>query len=341
MAQVGAPSKQEKDEFQRILSEGDYPAFAANYLKVQTKSRGLQPFELWPIQRELWEIREREKVLRSLILKFRQGGFTRNELGMGFFEAIRHPDYNYLVMGHEKALPTELLDVVRLFIEFMPEWARPSVGRDSAVEIYFDKLRSSIRVGSGATVMEGAGAKLGRTVQRLHVTEASDPRWYDDSFRMLFQTVPIDCEIVVESTPKGARGWFYDEYGLTRSGGSTFRAFFYEWHKHPEYRFSRGSPEYRAAFAGGMSLTDKERELTGKGLTLEQIAFRRNKVLELRGEKHFLELYPEDDYSCFILSGAGYFDTEALRHQLETEDCIAGAVGLRGGLRRDLGGVAV
>jgi hypothetical protein len=332
VGQAARPSAEEVAEFRRIIVERDFPAFAETYLRIQTKTEGLQPFVLWPVQRELWDRRTKEGISRSLVLKYRQGGFSKLELAISFFFAICNPDVNVLVMGHEKALPTEMLDVVRIFIEFMPEWARPVVARDSESEIYFGDLRSSIRVGSGATVMEGAGAKLGRTIQRLHVTEAADPRWRDDALNMLFQTVPLECEIVVESTAKGARGWFYDECQLALAERSTFELFFYEWWLHPEYR--RRPP-------GGFEPNERERWLMeNKGLTLEQAAFRRWKIAELRDEKAFLELYPEDINTTFILSGAGYFDTESLRYQLETPGCVAGADGVRGRIRRDSGSIA-
>jgi len=320
------PSAQEIDEFQRIIATDDFPAFASTYLKVQSKTRGLISFDLWPMQLDLWNTIKRLSIRRSLTLKYRQGGFTKFWLGVHFYRALTTPDTHCLLMAHEKELPTELLADVGIFLEFLPKWFDVDLSRKSASEIYFKDMRSSIRIGTGAMLTEGAGAKLGRTVQHLHVTEAADPRWKEDTFNMLFQTVPVGSSISIESTAKGARGWFRNEYKNAVAGRSTFHPFFYEWWWQPEYQMDPPSdfvPTEREAWL-----------MKEKGLTARQIAFRRFKIDELRGERNFLELYPEDDESCFLLTGANYFDSTALRHQLESSFCAKDAVGRRFSIRQ-------
>jgi len=299
------PSHSDVQELARIVREQDVAAFIETYLWIPTKSKGLQPWTLWPMQRHSLEHRS---WFRDLVVKFRQGGSSKLELAVSFFKPITRPFYNVLIMGHEKTLPTEWLDDIRLFWRTMPAWARPEIrkGAEGGSEIIFKDLESSIRVGTAQTITEGAGAKLGRTVHRLHITEAADPRWKDDVLHMLVQTVPIDGgEIIVESTPKGARGWFYEEYEKARVGDSIFHTLFYPWYVHPEYRM-RVPKDFE--------MTDEERAL---GLTPEQAAFRRFKIKEI-GLRAFRELYPEDDISCFIFSGSPFFNPETLRHYLES-----------------------
>lgn len=315
------PSARATDEFRRILVEDDFPAFARQYLKIQTKRHGLQPLNLWPMQLDVWRRLKAENVTRSLTLKYRQGGFTKLWLAVHFFRALTTPDTHCLLMAHEKELPKELLNDVGIFIEFLPDWLKPELKHQSSSEIYFRDLRSSMRIGTGAMLTEGAGAKLGRTIQHLHITEAADPRWKDDTFNMLFQTVPVGCSVSVESTAKGARGWFHDEYRNAVVGNSTFTPFFYEWWWQPEYQMDP-PPDFQP--------TEREAWLMAeKGLTPRQIAFRRFKIDELHGERNFLELYPEDDQSCFLLTGSSYFDPDALRFQLESPLCAKDAVGKR------------
>jgi hypothetical protein len=320
------PSSTEIDEFDRIFDEDDFPAFASAYLKIQTKRHGLQPMALWPMQVDLWQRRKADDIRRSLTLKYRQGGFSIFEIALGFFRCLRNPDWNFLVMAHEKELPIEFLQRINVFIANVPEWFELKPERQSATEIYFQDQRSAMRIGSAAMLTEGAGAKIGRTVQHLHMTELSDPRWKDDAINMLLQTVPIGCEVYGESTAKGARGWFHEEYVAGKKGTGTFFPFFYEWWWQPEYRLH-----------APVALVPTDREaflMSAHGLTPEQIAFRRHKVSELRSENKFLELYPEDDISCFLLSGSGFFDGAAIQRQVEAAQREDSPAGTRCRIRR-------
>lgn len=246
--------------------------------------------------------------INEIDLKYRQGGSSKFELGMATFYAITHPGTNVLIMGHEKALPTEFLGTIRVFIASMPDWCRPKIKKDSTSEIEFAApVGSTIRIGSGRMIEEGAGIKIGRTVQYLLVTEASDPAWKTDAMVELFQTVPLTGNKIVESTAKGARGWFYREYFLAKEGHSEFVARFWPWWWQPEYVVD--APD-------DMLLTDEEQRLVDEHrLTARQIAFRRTKIAQL-GKRKFMEQYPEDDLSCFLLSGSNFFDRERVAEQM-------------------------
>ena len=310
-------------DFLRMVATQDYPAIAERYLYIQTKDRGLQPFKLWPMQMERARHRQerlvRREPIRELDIKYRQGGSSIGELAFAYLFGITHSDVNVLIMAHEKGLPTELLDRIRVFIKHMPDWCGPVVTKDSASEIVFGNIGSSIRIGTGRAAMEGSGVKLGRTIHYLLVTEASDPAWKTDSFRMLFQTVPLNTGvIIVETTAKGARGWVWGEW---TNDDSIWDKGFWTWNYQPEY----GLP-----VRGALKYTPEEELVVRQlGLSQEQVAFRRFKIKEI-GERSFRELYPEDDVSCFLLSGSQFFPADNLYRQLQaTGDNPGGRVDLR------------
>ena len=250
--------------------------------------------------------------IRELDLKARQMGSSVWELASAFLYAVTHADVNVVIMAHEKNLPTEFLDRIRIFIAHMPEWCRPVVTKDSASEIVFGNLRSSIRIGTMHAAMEGSGVKLGRTVHYLLITEASDPKCKTDTFHMLFQAVPPNGIIIVETTAKGARGWYWSEWV---DEDSIWDKRWWTWNWQPEYQL----PVYDR-----LTYTDEEQLIVAKlGLTPEQVAFRRFKIREI-GERSFRELYPEDDVSCFLLSGAQFFPAERLYAQLAEADSGSG-----------------
>lgn len=310
------PSSSELSEFARIIQEQDFQAFAEKYLWIQTKSSGLQQFTLWPMQEDRARHRQARMAdgepIRELDLKARQMGSSIFEILFAFFFAITHADVNVLIMAHERNLPTEFLDRIRVAIAHMPEWCRPVVTKDSAAELVFGNIRSSIRIGTMRSAMEGSGVKLGRTVHYLLVTEASDPVCKTDSFHMLFQAVPPNGIIIVETTAKGARGWYWSEWV---DEDSVWDKRWWTWNWQPEYRLSVYEP---------LEYTEEEEAIVAKlGLSPEQVAFRRFKIREI-GERSFRELYPEDDVSCFLLSGSQFFPADKLYAQLAAQDSRAG-----------------
>lgn len=310
------------DHLTRIVQTRDFAAYAQRYLYVQTKTAGLQPFRLWPMQLHQERERTRRKCRRVIRLKFRQGGSSIYELARMTFLIGNTADTHGLIMAHEDKLPTEFIDKIKFMFELTPPWAKP-VMKFTDREIEFLDTRCSIRCGTARTMGEGSGAKLGRTCNYLFMTEMADSAWKDAVIDALIQTVPpVDtdsypyplAEVCAESTANGAVGRFYKEYRMGKTGDGTFTPFFYEWWWHPEY-IRRPAP-------GFIPTEEETRIALAHNLSLEQIAFRRWKIAEI-GERKFRELYPESDVECFLLSGSQFFDGQALRRFLESrEHCL-------------------
>ena len=106
-------------------------------------------------------------------------------------------------------------------------------------------------------------------------------------------------DVILESTPNGAQGYFYDSCMDALRGDSVWTIHFYPWWWESEYFIPLEDGEY-------LTLEPDEHELSVKhGLTHEQIKWRRYKQRELR--KLFIQEYPEDPITCFLTSGNSYF----------------------------------
>jgi hypothetical protein len=105
-------------------------------------------------------------------------------------------------------------------------------------------------------------------------------------------------DVVLESTPNGAQGYFYKLCMEAMSGQSVWTLHFYPWWWDDAYQI-KSDGKY-------LIYTDEEHELCKKhNLTQEQIRWRRNKILELKDK--FKQEYPEDAITCFLTSGNSYF----------------------------------
>jgi hypothetical protein len=114
-----------------------------------------------------------------------------------------------------------------------------------------------------------------------------------------------DGEIVLESTPNGAAGLFYDEWQKAEEHGYTKH--FFPWWYEPSYREKLKQPLE--------PLTKEERELVEQyGLLDEQIAWWRTRWQVLRDLAS--QEYAEDPVSCFLASGECVFDMAAVDQAL-------------------------
>ncbi len=137
-------------------------------------------------------------------------------------------------------------------------------------QIVFPRLDSEYRV---ETADDNAGR--GMTIHNLHCSEVSRwPRGAADTLASLRAAVVPDGEIVLESTPNGAEGVFYEEWHKAEERGYT-QHFFPWWYEESTKRMSRKS--------GGRA-DGRGREAVAKdGLTEAQIAWRRSRWKLMRG----------------------------------------------------------
>ena len=151
---------------------------------------------------------------------------------------------------------------------------------------------------------ESAGRGL--SVQNMHCSEVS--RWTGDAAETLAglraALVP-GGELVMESTPNGAYGCFYEEWQQAAEKG-VVKHFFPWWME----------AAYVSAEATG--LREEEAALVrDHGLTLAQIGFRRGLEASYRGLRS--QEFAEDAELCFRSSGDCCFDIESV------EQCLAAA----------------
>ena len=144
------------------------------------------------------------------------------------------------------------------------------------------------------------------TIHNLHCSEVARwPRDAEESLASLRAGVTMDGEIVLESTPNGAGGVFYEEWQRAEEMG--FRRHFFPWWYEKSYRVS--DPPQGAL--SNAEYSREEQELVERfGLDAEQIAWRRRNWAQLRSMAG--QEFAEDATSCFRASGECVFELEAI-----------------------------
>ena len=267
---------------------------------LKTRDRKGQPHSLEANQTQVQF--ERERGRQNIVVKARQMGMTTWVAGRFFLKTITAPGILTVQVAHTREAAEGIFRMVHRFWECLPESMRRGCLRRSRANVgqmVFPELDSEIRVLSAAD--ENAGRGL--TLQNLHCSEVS--RWPGDAGATLSglraALVP-GGEMVIESTPNGAYGCFYEEWQQAIEKGTIQH--FYPWW------LERG---YVSATA--TSLREIEIPLmVEQGLSLAQLGFRRGLEASYRGLR--TQEFAEDAELCFRATGECCFDVGALERRL-------------------------
>lgn len=235
-----------------------------------------------------------ERTKRNLILKARQQGISTIIQADHFVTGISQTA-RIATLAHDDTTTQKLRRMAHFYWQSLPDDARPPRGLDNATTTTYPNTQSEVLIATAGNIHAGRGG----TYTRFHGSEVAF--WKDAQSVMagVLQGVPEDGIVDLESTPNGAQGYFYELCMEALDGNDQWKLFFFPWWLDAGYSLPLDDDET-------LTYTDEEREIVRlHSLTPEQIKWRRKKQAEL---KHlFLQEYPEDPRSCFLLSGVGYF----------------------------------
>jgi hypothetical protein len=275
----------------------------ASVLRVRNKKRGLVRLVPNRAQREF----AKACTHRNIVLKARQLGITTYVAARFFVQTITGPGTMTVQVAHDQESAEEIFKIVHRFWENLPNAMKRGAltrSRANVRQMVFPRLDSEYRVATAADVNAGRGL----TIHNLHCSEVA--RWLRDpaeALASLRAAVPADGDIVLESTPNGAGGVFYEEWQHANETG--YVQHFFPWWYDDEYRDEAGARKVRP-------LSPEEEELVRRaGLSNEQLAWRRTNRAQLR--KLAAQEYAEDPVACFLASGECVFELDAIDRALE------------------------
>jgi hypothetical protein len=278
---------------------------AEKFLRVRDRAGRMRPLIANAAQRSYEERRGRQNI----VLKARQMGMTTWIAARFFLRTITRPGTMTLQVAHTRAAAEAIFRVSQRMWEELPEDMRegPLVrSRANVGQMVFPKLDSEFRVGSACDESVGRGLSL----QNLHCSEVS--RWPGDvaeTLAGLRAALAPGGELVLESTPNGAYGAFYDEWcaGTDEAGGSdALVRHFLPWWMEPAYVGMTVSAD---------AMTEDEGALVERhGLSGEQVGFRRG--LEQSYGVLRAQEFVEDAETCFRATGACCFDVDAIERRM-------------------------
>jgi hypothetical protein len=273
-------------------------AAAKALLKVRDREGRMKPLIANLAQRVFEEQRGRV----NMVLKARQMGVTTWVAGRFFLRTITASGVLSVQVAQTREAAEAIFRIVQRFWQNLPKELRDGplrLRRSNVGQMVFAELDSEYRVLSASD--ENAGRGL--TMQNLHCSELA--RWPGDAGATLAglrAALAPGGEMVLESTPQGAYGAFYEEWG--RAGESGVVRHFLPWWWEAEYVAHPVT-----------NMRDDEKALMERfGLTAEQIGFRRGLEASYRGLKS--QEFAEDAETCFRATGECCFEIEAIEERM-------------------------
>ena len=263
------------------------PEFARVFLKILDKDKALVPFRYNKAQAHF----QANRTGRDLILKARQLGFSTLIQGEMFRKTVTSTQTT-ITLAHDAETTQKLRRMADRFYEHCKFGdVQPLRKYANATLATYPEFDSTATIATAGNVETGRGD----TYTMLHGSEVAF--WRDAEKIVAGAMQGGSPSVVLESTPNGAQGFFYDKCMEALSGNSIWTLHFYTWWWDDNYRIDNDEV---------IAHTDEEAALVAKhGLDSAQIKWRREKVKELG--RLFIQEYPEDAVSCFLTSGNSYF----------------------------------
>lgn len=183
--------------------------------KIKTKDARLATFTFNAVQEDV----HRTETQRDMYLKARQLGVSTYSLIKKLDYAITHPNTATAIVAHKENKVQTLFEIVRLAYQYLPNHPaiKPKVSYDNRNELYFPDINSKIYV---------AMDTRSDTVHNLHISEVAFLADADRKLIGIFESVPKDGIISLESTANGTAGYFYEQW---ENKDSEFKKHFYNW----------------------------------------------------------------------------------------------------------------
>lgn len=332
----------------------DLPFYSSSCLKIRTKQAEIRYLELNEAQTLVHEkiSRQRQdaKRVRAIVLKARQEGVSTYTAARFFRRTHLWSGTQAMVVADSLERAGVLYDIYARFYEHLPPEITP-------VKRAGIRRRSlGFQHDSEIAIRPASDTEAGRAMT-IHMLHASELAFWGtvnvsayETWVSLLQAVPhTNSEVIVESTAKGAGGFFHEMWEQAEDGETGWLPIFLPWWIHGEY----ASPVTAETVQLILDTQDDfEHQALTEGfpfeggihqLTMDQLAWRREIISERFGgdferlgrdaTRMFQQEYPATAEEAFLVSGSCFFDEDVLRKMTRT----AGEPDKRGILQDDAG----
>jgi hypothetical protein len=294
----------------------NFPYYSKNILKVAPAAGGAPvPFELNLTQRYIHARLEEQKkecgYVRAVILKARRHGASTVVGGRFYHRTSTNPGMRAFILSHHSRTTQVLFNMTKRFHKEAPLPIQPDISKANVYNLSFDTLGSEYSVGTAGSAEIGRGD----SIQLFHGSEVA---YWENTDRItagVMQAIELlkGTEIILESTANGKGNKFYRMCMDAVNGIGDYILIFAPWYWHKAYsrpvplNFTPTQEEIELLNTPIMIPSETGLPLIPSKMTLEQIYWRRMKIVEFRNEANplgkFKQEYPGTISEAFQSSG--------------------------------------
>lgn len=319
--------------------EADFVRFAEHCLKIKPKDKAIIPFILNESQLYAHALLEaqlkRKGYVRARILKARQPGMSTLVEGRFYWKTTTIQGSEVMIMTEADKSLGNIFEMVKRYNDHCPKPFKPNTKNTNEKALIFDS-------GSRYDVMtcKSIGGK-GVTKHYVHKSEVA---YYPESTKAtiagFMESIPseypgiLGTEVIEETTANGAGDDFHVSWKETeeewkeylRNGKKgrepEYINIFVPWFYHVNYSLEMDDYDLNKL---KQTITDHEKwllrqkRLDGKGVTYEQLAWRRWKIPQMNPSvgmtkaEYFPQWYPASSEEAFIAGGSRVFPADYVR----------------------------
>lgn len=289
-----------------------FPVFCAMLKVVPFET--LDGGDASPIPMELTALQKRFCRNRSgwdIILKPRKAFITSLEVAFDIWWFLTHVGASVVIVcqtEQDGKIKRDIAAMLRIYADSLLALGIPLPFKRDTFTWDWPERQAKLRVvEAGAAEKTAHKGGKGGAVTRLHCTEIA---YWDQA-----QTTAISymnsmpkrgTSVTLESTPHGKSGYFYEVYQTAKAGESKFKPHFYAWYEHTHNALPLEPGE--RIVPGGRLEEIETLLMRHKGVSPEQIKWLRAKFSESQDISKLREDYPNDENSCWLMGGRGFFD---------------------------------
>ena len=287
----------------------DFDFYAQKCLNIRTKNGHIGPFFMNQAQRyvhkALEEQLKQQGHIRALIVKGRQQGISTYVSARFFWKLTHGIGRKGFALSHMEMASRNLKNIMQRFYTYCPPIMRPKLTLSNQKALRFGDLDSGYKIGTA----NSNGVGRSDTIQLFHGSEVAYWANARDHISGILQSIPHDgqSEVILETTSNGPRGVFFELCEAAKSKHSSYKVIFVPWFWQNEYSLTAG---------GCFEMSPDEVNLAERfGLSIGQIAWRRQKITELGGHWRFRREYPSTLEEAFHSDTPGaLWNRQGLEH---------------------------
>lgn len=201
--------------------------FMKNYIYIQHPTKGKILFKTWEFQEKALE--DLLNYRFNIILKSRQLGFSTLTSAFILWMALFNKNKFIGTVSIKREDAAEIINKIKYAYDNLPEWLKISeIATNNVFEFSFKNGSKIKATATTSNIGRGSAFSL------LFIDEAAFIEGLDEAWASAWPTLSTGGQAIINSTPNGASGFFYDMYTEAEAGNNDFHVIKLSWDVHPE-----------------------------------------------------------------------------------------------------------